>query len=181
MFRILLILLLFTNASSAQTADFIVLKKKGRNVQTFFRGGHIEFQTVNGAYRDAQIRDIRNDSIFLQEFLVSRVFTTLGYFVNDTLGSYSYQYSYKDIYRFGRENKKFNVAGSGAALMGGGALLTLASGVSFLADRKKFSPQLLLAAVGLGGIGYLLSKSGSKGIVVGKRHYTIEYIHVSAK
>lgn len=181
MFRILFILLFFAGASYGQSADFIVLKKKGRNVQTFFKGGHIEFQTITGAYRDAQIRDIRNDSIFLQEFLVNRVFTTLGFYVNDTAGSYSYQYSYKDIYRFGKDNKKFNVNGSGAALMGGGILLTLASGVSYIADKDKFSPELLAAAVGLGGIGYLLSKAGSKGIVVGKKHYTIEYIHVSAK
>lgn len=177
----LFILLFASNFSYGQSADFIVLKRKGKTVQTFFKGSHIEFITAAGAYRNAEINDIKSDSIFLQEFLVRRVLTTLGFFINDTAGSFRFQYSYKDIYRFGKENKKFNVNGSGAALLGGGLLLTLASGVSYIADKDKFSPGLLAAAVGLGGLGYLMTKSGSKGIVPGKRHYTLEYIHVSAK
>lgn len=174
-------LLLSGGIACAQSADFIVLKRKGRTVKTFYKGSNIEFLTTGGAYRDALIRNIRNDSIFLQEFLIRRIPTTLGFYITDTAGSFSYAYNYKEIYHFGKENKGFNVSGSGAALMGGGALLTLASGVSYLVDKSKFSPGLLAAAVGLGGLGYVMSKSGSKGITVGKKGYTIEYINISAK
>ena len=66
------------------------------------------------------------------------------------------------------------------ALLGGGMVLTLASGIVYLADKNKFSPQLLIASVTLGGIGYLLTKVGMKGMEIGKK-YTLEYVPVSAK
>ena len=75
--------------------------------------------------------------------------------------------------------KKFNVAGSGAALLGGGILLTLSSGVVYLADRKKFSPALMASSAALAVAGYFMSGSGTKGIVVGKKHYHLQYMSVS--
>jgi hypothetical protein len=59
--------------------------------------------------------------------------------------------------------------------MGGGLLLTIASGVVFLADNKKFSPELLGAAVGLAGLGYLMTRTSGKGMVIGKK-YSLVYI-----
>lgn len=179
--RILWLLLLFSQGAFSQSADYILLKKKNRVVQTFFKGSHIEFVTTRGAYRDAQIRDIRNDSIFLQEYLIKRVPTTLGFFIIDTAGSFSYKYHYKEIGSFGKTNKKFNVLNSGSSLFSGGLLITLASGVSYIANKKKFSPGLAAAGVGLGGLGYLTVKAAGKPIVPGKRKYKLEYINISAK
>ena len=63
--------------------------------------------------------------------------------------------------------------------MGGGIFITLASGVVFLADNKKFSPELLVAGIALGGLGYILSKQGGKGMVLGKK-YKLEYIQAQS-
>lgn len=173
---ILISLCVISVFAKAQSADFIILKKKSKTVKIFFTGSNIEFVTTSGAYRSALINNIKNDSIFLQEFLVTKRPTTLGFFVIDTLGSFKYAYNYKEIYHFGQENKKFNLAGSGAALLGGGTLITLASGVVYLADNNNFSPALLAAGAGLAAVGYLISKGSSKGITVGKRHYSLKYI-----
>jgi hypothetical protein len=181
MLKLFIALVLTSNIAAAQSADFIVLKKKGRVVQTFFKGSHIEFMTSGGAYRNALINNIKNDSIFLQEFLVNRIFTTLGYFVLDTVGSFRFAYNYKEIHQFGRQHKKFNLLNSGSSLFSGGILLTLGSGISYLGNKNKFSPQLLIAGAGLGTIGYFLAKKAAKPIVVGKRNYTIEYLNVAAK
>ena len=179
--RIIIVLLLFLIPvfTIAQSADFIILKKKSKTVKMFYKGSNIEFVTTSGAYRNAVINDIRNDSIFLQEFLISNRPTTLGFFVIDTLGSFRFAYNYKEIYHFGQENKKFNLAGSGATLLGGGILITLASGVVFLADNKNFSPALLAAGAGLAGIGYLMNKGASKGITVGKKHFRLQYMNTN--
>jgi hypothetical protein len=48
----------------------------------------------------------------------------------------------------------------------------------YVADREKFSPALLGAAVGLATVGYFMSKSGSKGIVIGKKGYQFQYINM---
>jgi hypothetical protein len=173
---IFIILCFILGITKAQTADFIILKKKNKTVKMFYKGSNIEFVTTTGAYRNALINNIKNDSIFLQEFLITKRPTSLGFFVIDTLGSFGFSYNYNEIYHFGQENKKFNLAGSGTTLLGGGTLLTLASGVVYLADNKNFSPVLLAAGAGLAGIGYLMSTGSNKGITIGKKHYRLQYM-----
>ena len=176
---ILSILFLAPHCIFAQPSDFIILKKKNKTVKMFYAGSNIEFVTNTGAYRNAVITKIKNDSIFLKEYIINRIPTSLGFFVIDTAGSYHYEYNYKQIARFGKENKKFNIGGSGAALMGGGTLLTLASGVVYVADRKNFSGALMAAAVGLAGVGYLMNKVSGKGITIGKNNYRLQYMSVN--
>ena len=176
----ILILFIFVGyAIKAQPSDFIILKKKNKTVKIFYKGSNIEFVTKGGTYKNALIKDIKNDSIFLQEFLIYRLPTTFGTYTIDTVGSFRYAYNYSEIYHFGQENKKFNVTGSGATLLGGGALLAVASGVVYLADNKNFSPTLLAASVGLAGIGYFLSKGYNKGITIGKKNYRLLYINAN--
>jgi len=174
--QLLYIFFLLPFAAQSQSSDFIILKKKNKTIRNIFAGYNLEFVTTSGVYRDAYINAIINDSIYLQEFQIYRRPTTLGTYILDTVGSFRYVYHYKEIGSFGpKKEKGFNVSGSGSALMGGGALLTLASGVSYLANKEKFSPGLLAAAVGLGGLGYLMSRSSGKGMTIGKK-YTLQYM-----
>jgi hypothetical protein len=177
----LLFFIFFFSATAlyAQPSDFIILKKKNKTVRSYYAGTQIEFITTNGAYRNALINRIVNDTLYLQEFVVRHIPTTLGFFVTDTAGSYRFAYHYNQVGSFGKQQKGFNVSGSGAALLGGGALLVLANGVVFLADRKKFSPALMIASAGLTVAGYFMSRAGSKGIVVGKKNYRLEYINIT--
>ena len=178
---LLCFLLLIPFIGFTQSSDFIILKKGNKAVRYFYPGSHIEFVSTNGAYRDALITTIQNDSLYLQEFYVLRLPTTYGGYVNDTAGSFRYTYHYSQVKSFGKKQKKgFNVQGSGAALLGGGILLTLASGVSYIADKDKFSPQLLGAAIGLGALGYLMTSTGKKGIEIGRK-YTLQYMNMSNK
>jgi hypothetical protein len=173
--------LLLSVSAKAQPSDFIILKKKNHTIKTFYAGTNIQFTATNGAYRDALITGIRNDTIYLQEFYILRLPTSYGGFIIDTAGSFRYAYHYNQVKSFGaKAYKGFNVNGSGAALLGGGVLLTLASGVSYLANKDKFSPELLVAAASLGTIGYFMSKAGSKGMVIGKK-YRLQYMDVTAR
>lgn len=178
---IFFLLFLSVAAAHAQPSDFIILKKKDKTIRSYYAGTQIEFVSTTGAYRNAVITRIVNDSIFLQEFIVRTVMTQLGFYIVDTAGSYFYKYHYKQISSIGKQQKGFNLSGSGAALMGGGAILILANGVVFLVDKKKFSPALLIASAALAGIGYLMSRSGSKGMQIGKKNYRLEYIKVTGK
>lgn len=179
--RHLFILILFSLPCCvyAQPSDFIALKKKGKTIRSYYAGTHIEFITHTGAYRNALINRIHNDTLYLQEFEVRLLPTTFGTYIRDTAGSYRFKYHYNQVFSLGPKKQKFNWSGSGSSLMGGGVLLMLGSGVVYLADRNNFSPGLLGAAAALTGIGYLLNKSGSKGIVPGKRNYTLDYIDIT--
>jgi hypothetical protein len=181
--KLLLPILLFTSAASfAQYADFIQLKKKNKPVATFYSGMNISFTAQSGTGITALINGIQNDTLYLQEFIVQYLPTNFGTYIIDTAGSYRYKYHYNQIAAIGKKEKtNFNTRGSGAALFGGGALLTLASGVVYFADIKKFSLQLLLASVGLGTLGYFMAK-GSKGggMMIGKK-YKLVYMNMSNK
>lgn len=177
------VLLLVSIHSFAQSADFIQLKKKDKTITTFYSGSTISLTTESGAFINATINGINNDTIYLQEFIIRYQPTTIGTYIIDTLGSYHYKYHYNQVAAIGRKEKtNFNNRGSGAALMGGGIVLTLASGVVYLADRSKFSLPLLLASAGLGTLGYFWAKGKKNGgaMVIGKK-YRLVYMNMSNK
>ncbi len=177
------ILLFISTASFAQSADFIILKKHNKTITTFYSGTNISFTAQSGAFINARINDIQNDTLYLQEFIIRYLPTTFGTYIIDTVGSYHYKYNYNQVKVIGqKERTNFNVKGSGAALLGGGILLTLGSGVVYLADREKFSAPLLFASMGLGTLGYFMAKGkkGGGGKVIGKK-YKLVYMNMSNK
>lgn len=178
---ILPILLFISATSFSQSADFIQLKKHNKTITTFYSGMNIALTTESGAFISGLINGIKNDTLYLQEFIIRYIPTTIGTYIVDTAGSYHYKYHYNQVAAIGKkENTNFNTRGSGAALLGGGAVLTLASGIIYVADRQKFSLPLLLASVGLGTVGYFLAKGkkGGNAMVIGKK-YKLVYINMS--
>lgn len=175
--QLLCLLCIMPLLSSAQN-DFLILKKKNRPMHYYYTGTSIEFVTGNGAYRNGLITAIKNDSIHLQEFYVVKRPTTLGTIFLDTVGSFSYAYHYKAIASFGaKKRRNFNLQGSGAALMSGGILLILGSGIQWIADKDKFSPALLGGAAALTGVGYLLNMAAARPITIGKK-YQLDYMRI---
>lgn len=165
----------------AQSSDLLILKKNNRTLQTFFPGDEIIFNTSTRFY-DAFIQSINHDSLFLIQYDIKQVPTSLGIYVLDTLGTYPFSINYKEITGFGKYgNKKFDWAGSGGALLGGGVLLTTVGLGTWLFTKPKTryyaSPYLVGGAALLAGIGYLLAKSNGRKMVLGKK-YTLEYIGV---
>jgi len=173
--------LFISAASFAQTADFIILKKHNKTVATFYSGTNIAFTAESGAYIDAMINSIEDDTLYLQQFIIRYLPTTIGTYIIDTAGSYHYKYHYNQIKAIGRKERTgFNVKGSGAALLGGGIVLTLASAVVYLVDPEKFSAPLMITSAALATIGYFMAK-GKKGggaMVIGKK-YKLVYMDMS--
>jgi hypothetical protein len=174
----LLILLLITVNIFAQPSDFITLKKKGKTIKTFFAGSNISFITTGGANFNVQINNIRNDSIFVTEFMIVQVPTRLGVYVLDTAARYKYSFNYREIATIYYDKKGFSFSGSGASLMGGGLLIMVVSGVIYLVDRSSFSLPLVGAAAGLGLTGYLLTRLQTTNYKIGKK-YQLNYISVN--
>ncbi len=173
------IFLFFTFSTYAQSADFLQVKKRGKTIKTIFAGNDISITTESGAFIYAYLKGIKSDSIFLQEFVIRFTPTTIGTYIKDTVGSFKYQYHYKDIKGLGKiKQSGFDTKGSGASLFGGGVVLSIASGIVYLVDRNKFSPALLYAGLGLGTAGYFLAKTSGKGTTFGKK-YKLLYMDMS--
>jgi hypothetical protein len=177
--RLLLFIFLFIAGKAfSQASDFILLQKHNRTIASFYKGNDISFVTTSGASIDAQITGIRNDSIFLAQYIVQQVPTNAGVNILDTLGSYPYQFNYNEIKSINMPGRHFNFSASGASLFGGGVILVVGSGIVYLADRGNFSPVLLVAGAALAVAGYFIGRNSGNGTVIGKK-YKLLYIDVS--
>lgn len=162
-------------------SDILILKKNLRTIKTFFPGTEISMSTANGYY-NGRVTSINRDSVFIIQYDIRQMPSNLGVYFLDTVAAYRYGINYKQIIAFDKQyNKKFNWAGSGGALFGGGILLTTVGlGTWIFAKpntRYYASPYLIGSAAVLAGVGYLLVKSQGKGLALGKK-YSLEYIHV---
>ena len=166
---------------NAQPSDLLILKKNNRTLQTFFPANEIHFSTYSGYYTGI-IKSIGRDSLFLIYYDIRQMPTNLGVYVLDTVATYPFAVNYHQIVSLGKMKKnKFDWSASGGALLGGGLLLTAVGLGTWLFtkpnSRYYASPYLVGGAAILGSIGYLLLKSGNKGMILGKK-YSLEYIKV---
>ncbi|MDQ6901669.1 MAG: hypothetical protein M3139_01500 [Bacteroidota bacterium] len=178
-FPFILCAMLF-NSSAAQPSDILLLKKNSRTIKTFFPGNQISFNTSTGFF-SGLIQSIQKDSLFLVQYDIKRIPTNLGFYFLDTVGTYPFSINYKQITSFGKNKNNFDLSASGGALFGGGVLLTTVGLGTWLFTKPKSqyyaSPYLVGGAAFLALVGYLLVKSGSRGLVIGKK-YSLEYIRV---
>lgn len=179
--RFLFTILIFCISALAANAqsDLLVLKKNGRTIQSFFPGSEIYFYTKDRAY-NAYVTSVDRDSVFLVQYDIKKLYTNLGIYILDTGGRYQYAIAYKEIAGFVKERGNF-LSGSGAALMGGGVVLTTAGLITWIFakpnTRYYARPGFVITSAALAGVGYLLTKTGSKKIRLGKK-YTLHYIKV---
>jgi hypothetical protein len=178
MSRLFFILIMFSYLADAQSTDFLLLQKNNKTIASYYVGNHIALTTVTGAYIDADITAIENDTLYLKQFVVQQIPTNLGVYMLDTTGSYRFQYHYNEIKSISLSGRHFDFSASGASLLGGGAILAIASGVVYLVDRNNYSPKLMIAGLTLATAGYVMSKNSGKGIQIGKR-YKLLYINAS--
>lgn len=164
-----------------QSSDLLILKKRTKTLQTFFPGSAITFNTSSGHY-DCFLTSINRDSLFLIQYDIRQIPTDLGVYMMDTVSRYRFAINYKEIISFGKDrNKKFDWAGSGGALLGGGTLLAVVGLGTWIFTKPNTqyyaSPYLVGGAALIAGVGYLLTKAGEKQLVLGKK-YSLEYIRV---
>ena len=168
----------FLITACAAQNDLLILKKNNRTVESFFPGSEMNFST-NERYYDAYVTSIEKDSVYLVQYDVRRVYTRLGVFVLDTVAQYHFAINYHQIVSFGKKRKNFDWNSSGAALFGGGTLLTAAGLVTWIFakpnTRYYARQELVIGAAAIATVGYFLMKSGNKNLILGKK-YTLHYI-----
>ena len=175
------LLIYLSGQSQPSPSDLLVLKKHERTIKSYFPGDEIFFNTASGNYY-GYIKSIKNDSLFIVQYDIRQIQTSLGVYILDTITSYSFAVNYKEIISLGKNNQKhFDWSASGGALFGGGIILTTVGLGTWIFTKPNTqyyaSPYLVGGGALLAGIGYLLLKSKSKGQLIGKK-YSLEYIQV---
>src|SRR6187431_917933 len=96
--RILFFLLFLTGYQSfAQSSDVLLLNKRKKTIKRYYAGTNIELTTTTGIHISAQVSKIKNDTLFLNQYVVRQTPTQLGVYVLDTITTYHYAYHYNQI------------------------------------------------------------------------------------
>lgn len=100
--------LMFGIVAFAQKSDFIVLKsKKDKTLKTYYPGSFLNAETYDGFHLTGVIKEVRNDSIILQQRETRLVGTEFGTRLDTMV--YTIGFSYKLIKKF---NYEYNYIGS---------------------------------------------------------------------
>lgn len=92
------ILMILAAVAAAQSSDYIVIRKKDRVVHTYFAGGFLSAQALNGFNINGFIRDIRHDSIFVVQQNTELAATDFGSAIDTVF--YTLGFDYKEVSRF---------------------------------------------------------------------------------
>jgi hypothetical protein len=184
LFFFLIIILNLPGSCFSQASDFIsVRKKNNRTLKTYFPGSAISCKTVTGNFMEGIIREVRNDSLFIQAFDVRSVPNMWGVFSVDTLGSYYIPLHYRDIEQvFFDKRNSFGFVKNGSLFMIGGigyAALNLING-KYL-DQPITEPENVKSlgiALGVAGTGYVLNRVRKHRERNGRR-YQILYVRMN--
>jgi hypothetical protein len=178
----LLLAMMYALTAFGQKSDFLVLKKNGRTVKSYFENSQFTF-TTNSRFVKGIITKVSNDSVNMKEFDIRQMPTQFGVYTIDTVGTYRSIFALKDISYIDKERRNFDWQSSGAALLGGGAIITVVGLGTWVFtkpnSRYYASPYLVGSSALLAGIGYLLMKGNSNGFKLGKR-YTLEVVPISS-
>ena len=168
MFRIplLIIFILISSHSFSQLSDFIVVKKKnGRTIETFMGGKGIIFKTNTGAVIDGQIKDIRNDSIFVMIYTIRLVPTNMGVNMLDTVSKYIFATNYRNISRIKVYHKAESSGGNllGPLLILGGSGYILLNVINSVGHSEPLTEKRNLQSIGYAAgaivLGYVVTKN----------------------
>lgn len=180
MTRILIILTLMSlPAMALAQGDMLLLKKKGKVIRSYYPGSTIYFD-IGGGPQKATIYQLKNDSLFLVQYQVRQVMTTLGTQRPDTVNSYRYGFGYDEIVKLIEPARGWDWHSAGTVLFGGGTLLTTAGLLTWVLAKKDSRyyarPEFVAVSAALAGIGYLLLQTNSgKHFAIGKK-YSLQYI-----
>ena len=196
MFRsILPLLLVFSSlATLAQPSDYIVLKKKNnRTLKTYFPGTFISAATYTGFNLSGFIKQIKNDSVFIEQLEVRQVPTQFGTPVLDTV-VHSIRLHYTEIRAFfyttdrpggGSRMKRSFVGGLLPRIMaiGGTAfivveLVNTAYRNESLSDGNKLT--VLAVAAGIAATGFLWQHLQNRSTSAGQK-YKVVYVSMATK
>lgn len=158
------LLLLLAQNLSAQSLDYISIRKKNnRVVKNIYSGSQVLLQTTDNSYLHGPVEAIRHDSLYVRIFDVRTYATVWGTRVKDTISNTLIGLHKTDIKRvhLGKRTSFLQRTGGPLLMLGGAGYtaLNLLNGAFLnepIADKQ--NRKRLGIAAGLFGVGFLLQK-----------------------
>jgi hypothetical protein len=156
---LLLFFVLLTLNSNAQT-DLLLLKKRGITQKTFVKGSYIQFKFLNDQWIEGSIKEMRDDSLWVNMFSVRSVSDYFGFPKLDTAFYGLLKLHISDIKAFPLPDRGGKYISNGILFILGGLgymFLNLVNG--FILNESMLDPNNLSKlgiAAGVTGLGFLL-------------------------
>ena len=173
---LLLLFLFLIHSLSAQSLDYIsVRKKSGRVVKNFYAGSSIVLETTDNTYLQGPIKIIRNDTVVITQYDVRLYRTPYGSVMRDTITSSNIGIYYKDIKRILLNQKTSFLQRTFSPLLmlgGSGYFAITALNGAFYSSSTTGNERIkkLGISAGLFGLGYFLQKLFTSDGFSQKRH-----------
>ena len=165
---------------TAQPSDFVILKKNNKSLQTFYTGKTISFKYNDYRQIFGIIQNIKNDSIFIEQWNIRSIGTPLGLVIADTIKNKPEGFAIKNIVKIPNPKARSQFALPGAVLMiGSGGYAALHVINNLTQKGGKVEAKNLLSAAGFFGLGALLTWLKPKDIVTLGNKYQLHYIDIS--
>jgi hypothetical protein len=173
--RILLFLLICCMMVEAHAqSDLLVFKKREKTLQSWSSGSYIIFRFSNRQWIEGFVRKVQNDSIWLNQVQINRVFNNWGFYTFDTTQHGIMKFHVKEIMAVPRKDFSYNVISNGKLFqIGSLAFLFLNVFNSVIRKEPVFASDNLPRLGAAGGVyllGTILAKSNRTYWEVGKQY-----------
>jgi hypothetical protein len=160
-------------------SGFLLLKKRHKTIETFYKGSYINFKTDKDEWIDAHINDIANDTLYLKRFELVHYIDAWGMPAQDTLWGRQIKIAIKNIAAFPQKDRSLGYIRNGAILQIAGAgyiilnvINTLSAGDALFEDNNAMR---LGIAAAVFAIGTLIRTSHSTELRLGRK-YKLQYV-----
>jgi hypothetical protein len=170
---LILVFLIFIFPVFSQS-DLLVLKQKNQTIQTWVPGSFINFQFSSKQWIQGIIKNIRNDSVIMEQIILRQVANRFGFPTIDTAKMGLLKIHVKEIYGMPKRNFSTGIISNGTLFkLGGGAYIFLNIFNSLIHHQQLFSSQNLTnlgIASGVFALGALLQARHKTYVVLGKKY-----------
>ena len=174
MFSFLVAVVLTTSISHAQVGNTLVLKEKGRTIQSWIEKDCITFRFSNTQWIEGRIKTILKDSLLINMYRAQQSPTAFGGFRVDTTWLGFLKISINEISGMPQSQYKSGLFTNGALFrLGSGAYMFLNIANSLLKGLPLFdaaNTTRLLVAAGFYGIGTFQKQKHKSYLPIGKKY-----------
>ena len=155
-------------------SNLLVLKKKERTLQTWSSGSYIIFRVTNRQWIEGFVRKVQNDSIWINQVQINRVFNNWGFYSFDTSQLGMMKFHIKEIGAVPKKNFSNNIITNGKLFqVGSGAFIFLNVFNSAIHKEPVFASDNLPRLGGASAVfllGTILARSHNMYWEMGKRY-----------
>jgi hypothetical protein len=178
---LLFFILLSINGIAFSQTDLLVLKQRNQTIQTWVPGSFIDFQFSSLQWIQGIIKNVRNDSILMEQIVLEKGPNRFGFLSIDTIKLGLMKFHVKEIYGMPKRNFSSGLFSNGALFqLGSAAYIFLNIFNSLIHKEPVFASDNiggLSIAAGVFVVGKLLESTHRTYITLGKK-YTMKTIHL---